>query len=209
MQNPTERDLRSPPPSGGLITRAQSDLRNDTAQPPLASGFRAVIEKECVLLSATADALGKARGQHAADVDRILRYQHSRLNANIALLEQRYGAVPNPERFASGSDCRDPQLTPLGIEASVLPALIAGHADLLADIEALIECGSDGQRGELILMEVSRNHQAMARTLTTLLKKEGTRRFPEDHGSDYHGGTRRTEEGPGKGVLARNNPPGN
>jgi hypothetical protein len=196
-----------------MITRAQTDCRNNTAAPPLTSGFGAVIEKERVLLSATAGSLGHASGQHSAEIDRILRHQHSRLSANIALLEQRYEALPNPERFARWNDRRAPPLTPRRIaprdEPEVLPELIARHTGLLADIEALIDGGPDGQRGELILTEVSRNHQEMAWMLTALLKEDETvTRLPPEQGADASGATSGAQENwDNEGGPVRNNPP--
>ena len=47
---------------------------------------------------------------------------------------------------------------------------LSQHTSLLTDIEALIECAPDGQRGELILNEVGRNHEEMAWILTSLLR---------------------------------------
>jgi hypothetical protein len=151
MQNPADRDSRSPPPFGGAVTRAQTDPENTTAQPALTSGFGTVIEKEHALQDATQSSLGRVLGQHAPELDRILRHQHARLGANIALLEQRYEALPNPERFVSWNDRRRPPARPRHHEGrgeiELLPDLIARHTGLLADIEALIHCVPDGQRG--------------------------------------------------------------
>lgn len=174
MQNRSDSDSRSPPQSGGVVTRAQTDPQNNTAQPALTSGFGAVIEKEHDLQNATEGSLGHVSGQHATEIDHLLRHQHSRLGANIALLEQRYESLPNPERFVTWNDRRRPPSTPRHLErrdeTEVLPDLIAQHTGLLADIEALIGCVPDGQRGELILTEVSRNHEEMVSMLAVLLK---------------------------------------
>jgi hypothetical protein len=187
--NMTDGDSRSPPQARGAVTRAQTDPENTTAQPPLTSGFGAVIEKEHALQNATEGSLGHRVGQHATELDRILRHQHSRLGANIALLEQRYEALPNAERFSSWSDRRHPPATPRREEdrdeIDLLPDLIARHTRLLADIEALIGCAPDGQRGELILAEVRRNHEEMAWMLTALLKDdESAKRIAHDNSGD-------------------------
>lgn len=197
MPNPT--DSRSPPHSGGIITRAQTDRQNDTAQPPLTSGFGAVIEKEHDLKSATEGSLGHVNGEHATELDRILRHQHSRLGANIALLEQRYEALPSPERFVNWNERRHPpsaaRRTEDRDETELLPDLIARHTGLLADIEALIRCVPDGQRGELILTEVSRNHEEMAWMLMALLNEDATRAsFVDEGGRRAAKSTRQAEE---------------
>jgi hypothetical protein len=175
MHNPTETDSRSPPQSGGVVTRAPMGSGNDTAQPSLTSGFGAVIEKEHDLQATTEGSLGQVSGLRSTEIDRILRQHHSRLGANIALLEQRYEALPNPERFVSWQDRPHAPVATRrklsGGETEFLPDLIARHTSLLADIGALIACAPDGQRGELILSEVSRNHEQMAWRLTALLKE--------------------------------------
>lgn len=174
----TNNDSRSPPQSGRAVTRPQPDSQNTTAQPALTSGFGAVIEKEHALQNATEGSVGHVLGQHARDLDRILRHQHSQLGANIALLEQRYEALPNPGRFVSWDDRHHPPAASRCKESQdeieLLPDLIARHTHLLADIEALISCVADGQRGELILTEVRRNHEEMAWMLTSLLKDDET-----------------------------------
>ncbi|HVS52375.1 MAG TPA: hypothetical protein VHD62_08470 [Opitutaceae bacterium] len=160
------------------MSRAQTDLQNTTAQPALTSGFGAVIDKEHDLQTATEGLVGHVNGEHGTAIDRILRHQHSRLGANIALLEQRYEALPNPERFVHWNDRRHPPAAPRRLElrdtTEALPELIARHVGLLADIEALIGCVPDGQRGELILNEVSRRHEEMAWMLNALLKEDVT-----------------------------------
>ena len=193
MKKYTETDSRSPPQSGGVITRAPTSAGNDTAQPPLTSGFGAVIEKELDLRSATEESFGQMTGAHSADLDRILKHQHSRLGANIALLEQRYEALPNPERFVNWHDRERPPVQPGRMqpaEVGLLPNLVAQHIRLLADIDALIDCAPDGQRGELILTEVSRSHEEMAWVLTALVKEDdSTRRTVRDRNADGPGGT--------------------
>jgi hypothetical protein len=184
MQNTTDNNSRSPPSTRGVVTRAQAGPGNDTAQPSLTSGFGAVIEKEYDLLTATEGSFDHVTGGHAAEIDRILHHQQSRLGANIALLEQRYEALPNPERFKSWGHRGRPTVAPRRTrydETDLLPDLIALHTALLGDIEALIVRASDGQRGELILTEVSRNHEEMAWMLTALLKEdESGARLPDD-----------------------------
>lgn len=198
MQNTPDSDSRSPPQSGGVITRASTGPGNDTAQPSLTSGFGSVIEKEHGLQSATECSFGHVSGDHAADIDRILRQQHSRLSANIALLEQRYEALPNPERFASWHNRSRPPAAPrrtprAGTE--LLPNLIAQHNSLLADIESLIACAPDGQRGELILTEVGRNHEEMAWMLAAVLRQDETvLRGTNEPSGGSSGGTRRAQE---------------
>ncbi len=189
MHLPLNSNSPSPPaPRGVTTTRAERGLGNNTAQPPLTSGFGAVIEKERDLQAATRRAFGQVNRHHAHDVDRILRHQQSRLGANISLLEQRYEALPKPERFASWNERLHPTNTLLGLEdrenSQVLPELVARHAGLQADIETLIELAPDGQRGELILGEVSRNHEEMAWMLTALLKEDATSAGVTDHDGD-------------------------
>lgn len=195
----TNNDSRSPPQSGGAVARAQTDLQNTTAQPALTSGFGAVIEKEHALQDTTEGSLGHANGQHTTELDRILRDQHSRLGANIALLEQRYEALPKPERFVSWNDRRHPPVTArrkVSEDAiDLLPDLIARHTALLADIEALIHSMPDGQRGELILTEVSRNHEEMAWMLTALMRDdESVKGIAHDTGGDAAHETRGAQE---------------
>lgn len=212
MHNSTKTDSRSPPKSGGVTTRAPTGAHNDTAQPPLTSGFGAVIEKEHKLQSATEDSFGQASGPHSADLDRILHHQHLRLGANIALLEQRYEALPIPERFVNWHDHARPPAQPRRTqqdEAELLPELLAQHTRLLADIEGLIGCAPDGQRGELILTEVSRSHEEMAWMLTALLKDdESTRHIASDRNSEHIGESLRGQENwDNEGGPARLNPP--
>lgn len=210
MQRTTDSDSRSPPQSGGVVTRAQTDSENNTAQPPLTSGFGAVIQKEHDLHEVTENSLGHVGGRHAVEIDRILRYQQSRLGANIALLEQRYEALPNPERFMSWNDPSKPPATEHRHEAELLPDLVARHIGLMADIEALIGRRPDGQRGELILMEVRRNHEEMARMLTALFKEDATlARLVADRGAGHPTSNREAEENwDNEGGPVSMNPPG-
>lgn len=169
----------SPPHPGGVVTRAPTDAQHDTAQPSVTSGFGAIIEKELTLQSATENSFGQRMGADSANLDRILHHQHSRLGANIALLEQRYEALPKPERFINWQGRGHP-LAPLRHmppeEVEQLPQLIAQHTRLLEDIDVLIGIAPDGQRGELILTEVSRSHEEMAWMLIALLKDDASTR---------------------------------
>lgn len=198
MKNHTEGDSRSPPRRGGTVTRAPAGAQNDTAQPSLTSGFGTVIERERDLQRATEATLGQTRGRRSAELDRILRHQHSRLGANIALLEQRYEALPIPARFVNWHDRGhpSPRTEHMGAEeAELLPRLVEQHTRLLIDISALIDCAPDGQRGELILAEVSRSHEEMAWMLTALMKEdESTKRMADHRNADGSGGTGLAQE---------------
>lgn len=178
MHDPTDSIPYIPSASNSVTTRAERGAGNNTAQPPLTSGFGAVIEQERDLQSAIESSLGHLHGHRAGDIDRILRHQQSRLGANIALLEQRYEALPNPERFASWNERHHAADTALDAgdrdESQVLTDLIARHTGLQTALDSLIECAPDGQRGELILREVTRNHEEMAWMLTALLNEDAT-----------------------------------
>lgn len=197
MNDSTATDSRSSPQSGGVISRAPEGATNDTAQPSLTSGFGALIEKERELQSATESSFGRLTGYHAAELDRILHRQHTRLGALIALLEQRFEALPKPERFANWHDRSPTPSSPRAPreKSELLPDLIGRHTRLLADIDALIGCAPDGQRGELILTEVSRSHEEMAWMLTALLKEDETAgRFASERSSERTGEARRAQE---------------
>lgn len=162
-------DSKAQSPPSHPSTAAETHSANDTAQPPLTSGFGSVMDHERDLQESTEAYLRVEDGVHATSLRHVLREQSAQLSGNIALLEQRYEALPHPERFrglhgriAPGtSKASDPRLDPLR-------PLIAQHRSLLADIATLIMHGADGQRGELILAEVARSHEEMAGTLTTL-----------------------------------------
>lgn len=165
---------QSPPATGGVTTRAETDPGHDTAQPSVTSGFGAVIEKERELRVATENSLRHVPGTNAEEIDRLLVHQHGLLGANIALLEQRYESLPQPQRFVHwhrGSSAEAEQSS-RGGPIDQLPALIARHTHLQADIDALIACDPDGQRGELILNEIRRHHAEMAVALTAVLRGE-------------------------------------
>jgi hypothetical protein len=167
--------LDSPPLPGGKITRA-ADHSDDTAQPPLTSGFGAVMEQEREIQSSTVAQLAGERGSNTAAVEGILRGHQAKLGANIALLEQRYETLPTPVRFAR---LRPPHArlsqtrhrpAPAS-KASPLAGLIAQHVTLLRAVDALITLRPDGQRGDLILGEIARNHEEMGSMLTAVAKE--------------------------------------
>ena len=169
------------------------------AQPPLPSGFSAVIKKEYDLQAITEGSLRHVTGHHSAEIDRILRHQQSRLSANIALLDERYEALPGPERLASRNERHQVTNPTLGFEdrdeSQVLPDLVTRHACLQTDIEGLIERAPDGQRGKLILREVSRNHEEMAWMMRALLKEDATSvPMAEDGGDRAPRGASQAEE---------------
>jgi hypothetical protein len=176
-------DPRSPSSFGGTTTRAVPGADNDTAQPSLTSGFGAVMEKEHELQRATEGYLGEASGPRSADIERTLRHQQTRLAANIALLEQRYEMLPHPSRFQALQGAHAPLNASRRSDGQesmgALPGLVAQHRSLAADIDGLIAGGADGQRGELILTEVGRNHDEMASMLTALLHEDDPVRGPE------------------------------
>ena len=176
MHLSTQRDSRSPFFFSGTTTRAATGPHDRSAQPPLTSGFGAVLEKEHELQSAIAGHLAPVSGPKADDLDRILRSQQSRIGANIALLEQRYEMLPHPERFQAlhGVHFSPTQAPPSAGPDSPgsLPDLVARHQSLIGDIDALITRGADGQRGELILLQIGRNHEDMAGVLTALLRED-------------------------------------
>src|ERR1043166_6123044 len=171
--NQIDSDLLAPP--DGVTTRAMA-CRDDTAQPPLASGFGAVMEQEQKIQSFTEEYIGADNGPHSAAIDRILRQQQTRLGANIALLEQRYEMLP-PARIQTRHAKHPPlsyarRIMATPDDSGVLQKLVAQHLDLIRNIETLIDQRPDGQRGTLILAEIARNHEDMAWMLTALLKEE-------------------------------------
>lgn len=132
------------------------------------------MRREIEVQRATAHCLGEANEVPAGDVSRLLREQEGRLAANIALLEQRYETTPLDgsyraprERLVSegGSVTSPPSV-------ACLWRIAAQHVELCDEIEMLIVGGADGQRGELILNEVVRSHEHMARALKALIKEE-------------------------------------
>lgn len=190
----------SPPraPLGGTTTRAVFGS-DHTAQPPLTSGFGAVMEQEVNIQSSTEKCLDARTGPHSAALGRILRHQGRRLGANIALLEQRYEMLPHPARFqtlhAPHGRLSLVHEAPVADAGDVLPSLIAQHLALLRKIETLISQRPDGQRGELILAEIARNHEEMAWMLTALLTEDTTAaRRVADGGERAARGVKQAEE---------------
>lgn len=192
MYDFTDNNPRLPQTAGGVTTRASTNALDDTTQPAITSGFGAVIEKEQRLLRATEDSLDQPAGQYSVGLDRILRHQLGRLWANIALIEQRYEALPSPDRFVNWHARSSPpaaERSERQNQSRCLADLASQHTRLLTDIEALIIRSPDGQRGELILNEVSQNHEEMAWMLTALVKDDESAQRTEH---DRNGG--RTEE---------------
>jgi hypothetical protein len=197
MQDTTRLESRSPPHHAPAETRAWLAAHNTTAEPPLASGLGDLIDKEHALRSSIADRYGLIGGKHAAELARILRRQESQLDANIALLEQRYEGISTGEAPTDADD-GDPSAPsrPASYEAGeVLRDLGVRHASLLADIDSLLERAPDGRRGELILTEVKRNHEEMAWVLNALLSEDVTAaRAVEDQGGPAAGTMSREQE---------------
>lgn len=153
--------------------RLQSKLQPAVA-PPFTSGFGAVMDQEEDIQSATHRCLGSDHGPNTVAIDRVLQDQGMRLGANIALLEQRYELLPHPSRFQALQTKHDglssAGRTTTGMSEALLPTLAGLHLKLLQKIETLIAHRPDGQRGELILTEIARNHEEMAGALIALLK---------------------------------------
>ena len=157
------------------ITRTAQSADDDPVRRSLTSGFGAVMEQERDLQASTLGCVGAETGPRSTDVDRILRHQETQLGANIALLGQRYEMLPSPGRFrALQGKARPPARRVAGAadDDDPLRALIAQHVGLLGNIDVLIAQRPDGQRGELILNEVARNHEEMAWMLTALIKED-------------------------------------
>ena len=152
---------------GGVVTRAPIGLQNYTAEPPLASGFGAVIEREYDLQIAIEESFGRVHGYYGAELHRILRHHHSRLGANIALLEQRYEALPTAFVICGFAT---PRFAQPAHGVQMLPGLIEQHTELLAVVEGLLGASPDGRRGELILAEVKHSHEEMKWMLTDFTK---------------------------------------
>lgn len=163
----------SRPALGSSFTSRAPTGAHDTAQPALASGFGAIIEAELELQQAIAVALGRLGGEHVVEEDRILRHQFVQVGANIALLEQRYQTLLPSDRFTAW----EPAELAGAAQSNEPPALydlIARHERLIESVNALIDCNPDGQRGELTLREIARNHHELARMLTALLSEGET-----------------------------------
>ncbi|HUR56295.1 MAG TPA: hypothetical protein VM029_01200 [Opitutaceae bacterium] len=175
MHVSTQVDSSSIAPLGGTTTRARAGF-DDTAEPAATSGFGALMEQEEDIQSATEGYLGVDHGRNSEAIDCILRQQATRLGANIALLDQRYGLLPHPGRGQTlhGQHARLSHSNGMAAAGDVgaLPSLVAKHLDLLRKIAVLMDQRPDGQRGELILAEVARNHEQMAWTLTAFINED-------------------------------------
>jgi hypothetical protein len=166
----TRTDSRSPPRSGGTVTRAEPPLR--------ASGFGALMEQESDLKSATESYLRTVNGRRASEIAAMLWEHQMRLETNLTLLEQRYQTPASPPRFraepatimaTSGDEFSS---APVTESLPLLAGLLALHRKLLEDIEALLARHGDGQRGEMILAQVGQNHERMAGMITALVGRE-------------------------------------
>lgn len=164
----TRLDSRSPPRSGGTVTRS--------GPPLLASGFGVLMEQEHDLKAAIESCLRTVNGRRAPEIATMLWEHQMRLETNLTLLEQRYQALPFPARFravprlieaATGSSAAAPTES-----LALLPRLLGLHRNLIAEIESLLVRRGDGQRGEMILVQVGQNHERMAQMLTALVAGE-------------------------------------
>lgn len=163
---------QAPPPLASRFT--------NTARPALTSGFGAVLARERDLQDATDAYLRVEDSTRAPSLRHVLLDQSSQLGGNIALLEQRYDALPHPGRVRGSGGRLANRVWPAP-EAHIDPLcpLIVRHRDLLADIAALITDRADGQRGALILTEVARSHEEMAGRLTSLASPDDVAMNPD------------------------------
>src|SRR4051812_20838984 len=79
---PTPNFTASSLPVSGTITRAGADA-------PFTHGFGTLLQQEHDLQTCTADSVGAVTGPNAPALTRMLRYQQTRIGANITLLQQR------------------------------------------------------------------------------------------------------------------------
>jgi hypothetical protein len=164
-----------PPPyrriSSPSVTVA--DRSEYKAPSSLTSGFGALMELEYELRDATQRGRFENGTPRYDTIARVLWAQQGQLCANIALLGQRYELLPHPFRFRAFDEipkriatartaCRNKE------DAALLDDLIAQHTDIVHKIRELVVKRADGQRGELILSQVSHHHDAMVWTLTGL-----------------------------------------
>ncbi len=172
MQPPVYRRFPVPLASGSAAGIARPFPPDDAASASSARDFAALIEQERDLQSATGKSLTAAGGGDGAAIQRLLRHQHFRLGANIAVLEQQSEALPSGERFRAWTKRTRPP-SPPGVARPVAPAflpdLIAQHTRVMADIAGLVRSAPEERRGDFILAEVSRSHEQMVRMLTALL----------------------------------------
>jgi hypothetical protein len=171
MQNINKGAARSPPER-----RASPAAQNTTAEPPLRSGFGLLIDGEHRLRDSLAECSGRIEGNQAANVERILQHQQKQVDANIALLQQRYEGISTGQ---IGAESNQPRPTCMSDSTTlktgdILRDLGRQLANLMTDIDGLVERAPDGQRGELILAEVRRHHEEMAWILKALLSEDET-----------------------------------
>jgi hypothetical protein len=160
---PTPNFTASSLPVSGTITRAGADA-------PFTHGFGTLLQQEHDLQTCTADSVGAVTGPNAPALTRMLRYQQTRIGANITLLQQRHETLPQPARFRTMVGGRRPLAGRAADHPDTEPLaqLVAGHRDALESIEQLTASQPDGQRGDLILAAVARNHEEMAWMLRAL-----------------------------------------
>jgi hypothetical protein len=135
------------------------------------------MEQERELQTSTTGYVGADKGIHAIAIDRILRNQGVRLQANITLLGQRYETLPHPLRFQALQGAHRPLTKRRRVAdeddgSQMLPSLVAQHLEVLEKIVALIARHSDGQRGEMILEAIERNHEDMIWMLKALMNED-------------------------------------
>lgn len=139
------------------------------------------MEQESDLQFSTERFLGIDRGPHAEDLDRILRDQQTRLDANVTLLEKSYAMLPCPTRFrALHGRLRPPatarRVAPAPAILDLLRNLVAQHLGLLGNLDQLIAQHRAGPGDPLLLSEVAHNHEVMAWILTALIKEDESTR---------------------------------
>lgn len=132
------------------------------------------MEKELDLQYSTNEYVKSLIDPAQDQIGRILREQQTRLHTNIGLLEHRHEMLPHPERFdalpSKISEMPAWENPPIASEhQGMLLDLSDQHRQIHADITALISQGHDGQRGELMLLQVARSHEEMASVLSSLL----------------------------------------
>ena len=176
MHLSTQNDVRSPPRSGDQINAGRPPAGGLRPQ-PLTSGYGVLLEKEERLLATNRDYIGDVYGAHSGALWRILREHQLLLESNLALLKHRCESLPHGERFVPlyaehiDSAPHDDASAPPR-EMSGLADLIARHASLIGDVDALIARARHGERDEPDLTEIERNHEGMAWMLQALQKED-------------------------------------
>lgn len=148
-----------------------------TRYPRPAGGFGAVMEQEHELQSSIGGYRGELHGHLSATIARVLSKQQVALGAIIALLEHRYEMLPPAAQFLALHGRHSPlpptrRRVPAPEPNSLLRNLIAQHLDLLEDLDSLMARGGSDLQNEIILIEVTRNHEDMAGMLSALLKED-------------------------------------